>query len=105
MARDFFCERLVLTSDGGVREIDLAHAVVCVVGPIDTGKTTLADCIKYALGLPVAWREVPGERLQTVTLFVRIEGMRSAAGGLPPAEFERIINKARTKANPQGLAA
>ncbi|MEU5798720.1 AAA family ATPase [Streptomyces sp. NPDC047813] len=76
MARDFFCERLVLTSDGGMREIDLAHPVVCVVGPIDTGKTTLADCIKYALGLPVAWREVPGERLQTVTLFVRIEGMR-----------------------------
>ncbi|AZS89587.1 hypothetical protein ELQ87_39085 [Streptomyces griseoviridis] len=76
MARDFFCERLVLTSDGEVREIDLAHPVVCVVGPIDTGKTTLADCIKYALGLRVAWREVPGERLQTVTLFVRIEGMR-----------------------------
>ncbi|MEV1092393.1 AAA family ATPase [Streptomyces microflavus] len=76
MARDFFCEQLVLTSDGGVREIDLAHPVVCVFGPIDTGKTTLVDCIKYALGLPVAWREVPGQRLQTVTLFLRIEGMR-----------------------------
>ena len=76
MARDFFCERLVLTSDGGVREIDLAHPVVCVFGPIDTGKTTLVDCIRYALGLPVAWREVPEKRLQAVTLFVRIEGMR-----------------------------
>ncbi|MEU9330864.1 AAA family ATPase [Streptomyces canus] len=76
MARDFFCERLVLTSDGGVREIDLAHPVVCVFGPIDTGKTTLVDCIRYAFGLPVAWREVPEKRLQAVTLFVRIEGMR-----------------------------
>ncbi|OKJ45953.1 hypothetical protein AMK27_40055 [Streptomyces sp. CB02009] len=76
MARDFFCERIVLTSDGGVREFDLAYPVVCVFGPIDTGKTTLVDCIKYALGLPVAWREVPEKRLKMVTLFVRIEGMR-----------------------------
>ncbi|MER6917908.1 ATP-binding protein [Streptomyces spiralis] len=76
MARDFFCEPLILTSEGGVREINLAHPVVCVFGPIDTGKTTLVDCIKYPLGLPVAWRELSGERLRTVTLFVRIEGMR-----------------------------
>ncbi|MEU2232261.1 ATP-binding protein [Streptomyces vietnamensis] len=76
MARDFFCERLVLTSDGGVREVDLAYPVMCVFGLIDTGKTTLVDCIQYALGLPVAWREVPGKLLQTVTLFVGIEGMR-----------------------------
>ncbi|MFB7407338.1 ATP-binding protein [Streptomyces sp. NPDC056202] len=76
MARDLFCERLVLASIGGVREVDLAYPVVCVFGPIDTGKTTLVDCIQYALGLPVAWREVPEKRLQTVTLFVRIEGMR-----------------------------
>lgn len=76
MARDFFCERIMLTSDGGVREFDLAYPVVCIFGPIDTGKTTLVDCIKYALGLPVAWREVPEKRLKTVTLFVRIEGMR-----------------------------
>ncbi|OKJ92700.1 hypothetical protein AMK26_34675 [Streptomyces sp. CB03234] len=76
MARDFFCERLVLTSVGGVREVDLAYQLVCVFGPVDTGKTTLVDCIQYALGLPVAWREVPEKRLQTVTLFVWIEGMR-----------------------------
>lgn len=76
MARDFFCEKVVLTSDGGVREIDLAHPVVCVFGPIDTGKTTLVDCIQYPLGLPVAWREVPDKRLRSVALFVRVEGMR-----------------------------
>jgi hypothetical protein len=71
-----FCERLTLTSAGGVREIDLGHRVVCVVGPIDTGKTSLVDCIKYAFGGDVAWRQVPAERLTSVTLYVRIEGMR-----------------------------
>jgi hypothetical protein len=52
--------------------------VVCIYGPIDTGKTTLVDCIKYPLGLPVEWRQVPSERLTSVTVSLRIEGMRIA---------------------------
>ncbi|MDT3397955.1 hypothetical protein RKE29_15105 [Streptomyces sp. B1866] len=51
---------------------------MCVYGPIDTGKTTLVDCIKYPLGLPVEWRQVPSERLTSVTVHLRIEGMRIA---------------------------
>ncbi|MFF3277342.1 AAA family ATPase [Streptomyces chrestomyceticus] len=78
MSRDLFIEEVVITSTGGVRKIDFAHPVVCIYGPIDTGKTTLVDCIKYALGLPVEWRQVPSERLTSVTVSLRIEGMRIA---------------------------
>ncbi|WP_228044103.1 ATP-binding protein [Streptomyces ferrugineus] len=66
---------MVINSTGGVRTLDFAHPVVCVYGPIDTGKTTLVDCIKYPLGLPVDWRQVPSERLTSVTVHLRIEGM------------------------------
>ncbi|MFE9867999.1 ATP-binding protein [Streptomyces sp. NPDC005506] len=75
MARDLYIKRVHLGSTGGVRELDFDHPVVCIHGPIDTGKTTLVECIKYALGLLVEWRQVPAERLTSVTLYLRIEGM------------------------------
>ncbi|QOV41248.1 AAA family ATPase [Streptomyces ferrugineus] len=75
MSRDLFVKQVVINSTGGVRTLDFAHPVVCVYGPIDTGKTTLVDCIKYPLGLPVDWRQVPSERLTSVTVHLRIEGM------------------------------
>ncbi|QCW80815.1 hypothetical protein EQG64_34245 [Streptomyces sp. S6] len=67
--------QVVINSTGGVRTLDFAHPVVCIYGPIDTGKTTLVDCIRYPLGLPVDWRQVPSERLTSVTVHLRIEGM------------------------------
>jgi hypothetical protein len=75
MSRDLFVKQVVISSTGGVRTLDFAHPVVCIYGPIDTGKTTLVDCIKYPLGLPVDWRQVPSERLTSVTVHLRIEGM------------------------------
>lgn len=78
MSRDLFVEKVVINSTGGVRTLDFAHPVVCIHGPIDTGKTTLVDCIKYPLGLPVEWRQVPSERLTFVTVHLRVEGMRIA---------------------------
>lgn len=78
MSRDLFVEQVVINSTGGARTLDLAHPVVCIYGPIDTGKTTLVDCIKYPLGLPVEWRQVPSERLTSVTVHLRVEGMRIA---------------------------
>ncbi|MGQ4482103.1 hypothetical protein [Streptomyces sp. SAS_276] len=75
MSRDLFVKQVIINSTGGVRALDFAHPVVCVYGPIDTGKTTLVDCIKYPLGLPVEWRQVPSQRLTSGTVHLRIEGM------------------------------
>lgn len=75
MARDLYIKRVRLDSTGGVRELDFNHPVVCIHGPIDTGKTTLVECLGYVLGLLVEWRQVPSERLTSVTVYLRIEGM------------------------------
>lgn len=75
MARDLYIKRVRLDSTGGVRELDFDHPVVCIHGPIDTGKTTLVECLKYVMGLLVEWRQVPSERLTSVTVYWRIEGM------------------------------
>lgn len=53
--------------------------------PIDTGRTTLVDCIRGALGLPAAWRGVPEKRLQA-----RPHGSPSL-GGLPDEEGVLIL--------------
>ncbi|BAJ25858.1 MULTISPECIES: hypothetical protein [Kitasatospora] len=78
MARQFSYEKLVLTSVNGVREVDLDHPVIGVFGPIDTGKTTLVDALAYPLGYSVDWRQVPKDRLISVTVVLRVEGMRIA---------------------------
>ncbi len=78
MAREFAYERLDLTSVNGVRKVDLDHPVIGVFGPIDTGKTTLVDALAYPLGYAVNWRQVPKDRLVSVTVVLRVEGMRIA---------------------------
>lgn len=67
--------RLRLKTVTGWQEwYDLDAPVVAIIGPVDTGKSSLLDCIAYAFGRDVDFRGAVDYHLTAVELVARIGG-------------------------------
>jgi AAA domain len=63
----------IRTSEGWQEPYDLDAPVVAIVGPVDTGKTSLLDCIAYALGRDhIEFRGAVHVHLREVEIGIRI---------------------------------
>lgn len=63
----------IKTTTGWEEPYNLDVPVVAIVGPVDTGKSTLLDCIAFGLGRDIhAWRGVVDTHLVAVDVGIRI---------------------------------
>ncbi|MDG4833992.1 AAA family ATPase [Solwaraspora sp. WMMD1047] len=67
------CRLRVKTAQGWQDPYDLDQPVVAVVGPVDTGKSSLLDCIAFALGRDIdEFRGAVDRELRAVEIVVRV---------------------------------